>query len=86
MRVFLGGLDSSKGEAAARSMAQGGLQVQPVALHVTDAANIQALRDRVGAVDVLINNASIDYHTDQTTLSADLARVRGTFETNLFGA
>ncbi len=86
MRVLLGARDPSKGEAAARLMAQGGLDVQPVALDVTDAASIQALRDRVGAVDVLVNNAGVDYDTDQTALSADLARVRRTFETNLFGA
>ena len=86
MRVLLGARDPSKGEAAARLMAQGGLDVEAVALDVTDAASIQALRDRVGAVDVLVNNAGVDYDTDQTALSADLARVRRTFETNLFGA
>ncbi len=86
MRVLLGARDPSKGEAAARLMAQGGLDVQAVALDVTDAASIRALRDRVGAVDVLVNNAGVDYDTDQTALSADLARVRGTFETNLVGA
>ncbi len=86
MRVLLGARDPSKGEAAARLMAQGGLDVEAVALDVTDAASIQALRDRVGAADVLVNNAGVDYDTDQTALSADLARVRRTFETNLFGA
>jgi len=86
MRVLLGARDPSKGEAAARLMAQGGLDVEAVALDVTDAASIQALRDRVGAVDVLVNNAGVDYDTDRTALSADLARVRRTFETNLFGA
>ena len=35
---------------------------------------------------MLVNNAGVDYDTDQTPLSADLARVRRTFETNLFGA
>ena len=86
MRVFLGARDPPKGVAAARLMAQGGLDVEAVALDVTDAASIQALRDRVGAVDVLVNNAGVDYDTDQTALSADVARVRRTFETNLFGA
>jgi len=86
MRVFLGARDPPKGVAAARLMAQGGLDVQAVALDVTDAASIQALRDRVSAVDVLVNNAGVDYDTDQTALSADLTRVRRTFETNLFGA
>ncbi len=35
---------------------------------------------------MLINNAGVDYDIDQTVGSADLARVRRLFETNLFGA
>ena len=67
-------------------MARGGFDVEAVALDVTDAASIRALGDQLGAVDVLINNAGVDYDTDQTVVSADLARVRRLFETNLFGA
>jgi NAD(P)-dependent dehydrogenase (short-subunit alcohol dehydrogenase family) len=86
MRVLLGSRDAAKGEAAAREMARGGLDVEAVALDVTDATSIRGLGDRLGAVDVLINNAAVDYDTDQTPIGADLARVRETFETNLFGA
>ena len=86
MRVLLGSRDAAKGEAAAREMARGGLDVEAVALDVTDATSIRGLGDRLGAVDVLINNAGVDYDTDQTPIGADLARVRETFETNLFGA
>jgi NAD(P)-dependent dehydrogenase (short-subunit alcohol dehydrogenase family) len=57
-----------------------------VVLDVTDARTIHALRDRLSAVDVLVNNAGIDYDTDETVLTADLQRVRKIFETNLFGA
>src|SRR5208282_242607 len=86
MRVLLGARDAAKGEAAAREMARDGLDVEAVALDVTDATSIRGLGDRLGAVDVLINNAGVDYDTDQTPIGADLARVRETFETNLFGA
>jgi NAD(P)-dependent dehydrogenase (short-subunit alcohol dehydrogenase family) len=86
LRVLIGARDPAKGEAAALEMARRGFDVEAVALDVTDAASIQALGDKLGAVDVLINNAGVDYDTDQTPISADLARVRRTFEINLFGA
>ncbi len=86
MRVLLGARDRAKGEAAARALIRQGLSVEAVALDVTDQTSIRALGDRLESVDVLVNNAGVDYDTDQTPLSADLARVRRTFETNLFGA
>jgi NAD(P)-dependent dehydrogenase (short-subunit alcohol dehydrogenase family) len=85
MRVLLGARDLAKGEKAAREMTRGGFDVEAVALDVTDAASIRALGDQLRAVDVLINNAGVDYDTDQTVVSADLVRVRRIFETNLFG-
>ena len=39
-----------------------------------------------GSLDALVNNAAIDYDTDQNVLSADLGRVRNAFETNTLGA
>ena len=86
MRVLLGARDPAKGEAAARALSREGLSVEAVALDVTDAASLQALRPRLATVDVLVNNAGVDYDTDETALSADLERVRAIFETNLFGA
>ncbi len=86
MRVLLGARDPAKGEAAARALARDGLSVEAVALDVTNAGVIHALKARLATVDVLVNNAGIDYDTDQATSFADLARVRRIFETNLFGA
>ena len=86
MRVLLGTRDAAKGASAATSLAAGGLDVRTVILDVTDAASIAALGGQLGPVDVLVNNAGVDYDTDQTVLGADLVRVRHTFETNLFGA
>ena len=86
MCVLLGTRDAAKGVSAATSLAADGLDVRAVILDVTDAASIAALGRQLGPVDVLVNNAGVDYDTDQTTLDADLVRVRRTFETNLFGA
>src|SRR5690349_16618303 len=44
------------------------------------------MRDEIGGCDVLVNNAAIDYDTDQRAIHADLDRVRTDLETNLFGA
>src|SRR5271166_3004609 len=86
MRVLLASRDPAKGEAAARALAREGLAVEAVSLDVTEAASIRALHPRLATVDVLVNNAGVDYDTDQRALSADLNRVRKAFETNLFGA
>jgi NAD(P)-dependent dehydrogenase (short-subunit alcohol dehydrogenase family) len=86
MRVLMGARDQAKGEAAAAALAREGGDVESVRLDVADAAQIRALDPRLGAVDVLVNNAGVDYDTDQSALFADLVRVRKTFETNLFGA
>jgi len=86
MRVIIAVRDPNKGEAAARKLADDGLNVEPLELDVTDGARIEALRAPLSRVDVLVNNAGIDYDSDQTALSADLDRVRRIFETNLFGA
>ncbi|MBV9748143.1 MAG: SDR family oxidoreductase [Acetobacteraceae bacterium] len=86
MHVLLAARDLAKGEAAAGVLAAEGITVQAARLDVTDAASVRALAASAGRVDVLVNNAGVDYDTDQTALSADLARVRRTFDTNLFGA
>ncbi|GGV97598.1 short-chain dehydrogenase [Streptomyces gelaticus] len=62
----------------------------PCRLDVTDADDIHAIARRVeeefGRLDVLVNNAAINYDTSQRAVSADLHEVRHTLETNLFGA
>lgn len=59
-------------------------------LDVTDPASIarlaEELRADYGHLDVLVNNAAIDYDTDALASAADLDRVRKAFDTNLFGA
>ena len=56
-----------------------------VRLDVTNQATIDALRDEVDELDVLVNNAAIHYDTYQRTLTADLGVVREALETNTLG-
>ncbi|MFF6883534.1 SDR family oxidoreductase [Streptomyces sp. NPDC012421] len=62
----------------------------PFPLDVTDADDVTALARRVeeefGVLDVLVNNAAINYDTARRAVSVDLDEVRRTLETNLFGA
>ncbi|MET9324623.1 SDR family oxidoreductase [Streptomyces sp. NPDC003038] len=62
----------------------------PCRLDVTDPDDIRVLARRVeeefGRLDVLVNNAAINYDTDQQAVSTDLDKVHHTLETNLFGA
>jgi NAD(P)-dependent dehydrogenase (short-subunit alcohol dehydrogenase family) len=47
---------------------------------------VEGTLGRFERLDVLVNNAAIDYDTDARALTADLARVRRALDTNLFGA
>jgi NAD(P)-dependent dehydrogenase (short-subunit alcohol dehydrogenase family) len=60
--------------------------VRAVRLDVTDQATVGALRREVGELDVLVNNAAIDYDTWESVLTADLDVVREALETNTLGA
>lgn len=86
MHVLIGARDLAKGEAAAADVGHG---AQAIALDVADDASIatafETIRARFGKLDVLVNNAGVDYDTDQRAGSADLERVRWAFAVNLFG-
>jgi len=83
MQVLLGARDPAKGETSAAALAREDLDVRAVHLDVTDPASVESLTQ---PMDVLVNNAGVDYDTDQAALTADLSRVRRTCEVNLFGA
>lgn len=89
-RVVLGSRDLAKGAQAAAALAETGLDVIPVELDVTDPATLTRLAGRLeaeaGHVDVLVNNAAIDYDSWQQATAADLDVVREAIETNLIGA
>jgi NAD(P)-dependent dehydrogenase (short-subunit alcohol dehydrogenase family) len=86
MRVLLGARDPAKGKVAADTQAREGIVVQTV-IHGRDGCGERQRRCRASRFDhVLVNNAGVDYDTDQTALAADLVRVRRILETNLLGA
>jgi NAD(P)-dependent dehydrogenase (short-subunit alcohol dehydrogenase family) len=83
--VVLGSRDPAKGRAAAA-----GLDVRVCALDVADDASVVAaarwVREELGRVDVLVNNAAILYDSGARAVTADLDTVHRALETNLFGA
>ena len=85
--VVLGSRDASRGERAAAHL---GGSVVARELDVSDQQSVDLaaswVRKTFGRCDVLVNNAAIDYDTDARASTADLARVRRAFETNVFGA
>ena len=88
--VVLGARDPEKGARTAERLGALPGRILVYSLDVADEASVAAAADRVrhdlGHVDVLINNAAVDYDTDQRALDADLTRVRQDLETNLLGA
>jgi NAD(P)-dependent dehydrogenase (short-subunit alcohol dehydrogenase family) len=87
--VVLTARDLGAAERAARSLSPAG-PVLPCRLDVTDAGSIAAaatlVERELGRADVLVNNAAIDYDTDQRAARADLDRVARDLDTNLMGA
>jgi len=84
MTVVIGARDTQRREEAAKA-----LQVESVALDVTDAASVQAaakeIEERFGQLDVLVNNAAITGGSYATPSQTGLDLVRQVFETNVFG-
>ncbi|MDE3104282.1 MAG: SDR family oxidoreductase [Acidobacteriota bacterium] len=91
MTVLLGSRDAARGEAAAAPLRAAGLDVRPVKLDVTSAADRAAVAAHIaqefGRLDVLVNNAGVSLEgadwTNRTSTTTEEA-LRGTFETNLF--
>jgi NAD(P)-dependent dehydrogenase (short-subunit alcohol dehydrogenase family) len=79
---------AESGQQAVSKLAKYG----PVVYHqldVTDTASIARVAEFIereyGRLDILINNAGINYDTWQQAVNADLQEVRQTLETNLLG-
>jgi NAD(P)-dependent dehydrogenase (short-subunit alcohol dehydrogenase family) len=83
--------DPDRGRAAAEDLrARDGVEVDVVRLDVTDPDSCWGAADEVrdlrGRVDVLVNNAAIDYDLGERASSADLPVVAEALDTNLLGA
>jgi NAD(P)-dependent dehydrogenase (short-subunit alcohol dehydrogenase family) len=87
--VLLTARDAVKAGAAARKLGNVGT-VEPVLLDVADAPSIEKaaaeVASRYGYLDVLVNNAGINYDTWETVENADIeGTVQETIRTNLLG-
>ena len=82
--------DAAQAEAAAEELSAGGGTVHGRRLDVTDGGSVDRLardvEDEFERLDVLVNNAGVAIDGGQTGIAPDLAVVRDTLETNLFGA
>lgn len=90
VHTLLAGRDRAKAVDAALKLQAEGLPVEAIELDVTDAASLSAAADAVtqkhGKLDILINNAGIfidDYAKPPSEQSLDAWRT--TFDTNVFG-
>ncbi len=80
------GANRGIGVEVCRQLAARGSRVLLGARDLADPDAPARLRDDVGRVDALVNNAGVHYDTWQGALDADWPIVREAFETNLFGA
>src|SRR2546421_8414366 len=77
-------------QLAAEALAKDGLPVSAHQLDVTDPASVvRVMADTsytYGRLDVLVNNAAVAIDRGQAASTADLEKVRATFDVNLMGA
>lgn len=87
-RVVIGEPSEDRLEAAARALAEAGIETATTALDVRDPGSVEAFADfawaRFGSVDVVINNAGVAAGLKPVT-ELPLDRVRGLFDVNVFG-
>jgi NAD(P)-dependent dehydrogenase (short-subunit alcohol dehydrogenase family) len=88
--VYVGCRDETNGAGAIRKLNE--LGVTNVALLTIDVADInsvrqakQELESKIGALDILINNAGIAGDQTQDFVSGDIDNLRKIFDTNFFG-
>jgi NAD(P)-dependent dehydrogenase (short-subunit alcohol dehydrogenase family) len=90
LRVALTARDRSAGERALRELGESEKRAIAVRMDVTDTKSIAAARraieDRLGPVDVVVNNAAILLHESSDVLAIPIDAYRETFAANLFGA
>jgi NAD(P)-dependent dehydrogenase (short-subunit alcohol dehydrogenase family) len=87
--VILSARSAERGEQAVSSLAEKGLKVEFLLLDTADENSIQRaareLKQRIKALNVLVNNAAILDTWEGTILDANAANLRDTFVTNVIG-
>ena len=90
LRVVLTGRDEAATHRALDALGAAGKNALVARLDVTDPASIAAARrtaeERLGPVDVVVNNAAVLLHENDGLLSIPRDAFRATFDTNVFGA
>jgi NAD(P)-dependent dehydrogenase (short-subunit alcohol dehydrogenase family) len=90
MHVLVAARDLDAARSLASSLREAGRHADAVQLDIASddsvASAFAAVRSVADHIDILVNNAATDYDEDQDAVSADLARVKRTLDTNLFGA
>jgi NAD(P)-dependent dehydrogenase (short-subunit alcohol dehydrogenase family) len=90
LRVVLTGRDEAATRRALEALGAAGKNALAVRLDVTDPASIAAARrtteERLGPVDVVVNNAAVLVQENDSPLSIPRDAFRATFDTNVFGA
>jgi len=86
----MGSRDLKKGTEAAGRLMDAGLNVQALALDVTQEASVRAtealIRSKHGRLDALVNNAGVYLkQKENSALRVPESDLKETFETNLFG-
>jgi NAD(P)-dependent dehydrogenase (short-subunit alcohol dehydrogenase family) len=88
-KVWLGARDAGRGMAAEQELRAEGLDVQWLALDVTQDDSVAAAAKTVAAegpgLDVLVNNAGIAINYELPPSEQHLADIRATYEVNVFG-
>ncbi len=88
MNVYLGSRDEGRGRAAVELLRSEGCEVDLLILDVSDETSVSAARERTekdGGLDLLVNNAAIYIDEGERALEVDIAKIRETLETNLYG-
>lgn len=89
MHVVMGSRDMVKGESVAAALRQKGLNVEAIQLDVTNATSIeqtrQAIQQKHGRLDVLVNNAAILIDETSNILRLPIETMRETMEANFYG-
>jgi NAD(P)-dependent dehydrogenase (short-subunit alcohol dehydrogenase family) len=90
LRVAFAGRDEQALHRVVRDLGPESERAMAVRMDITDTASItrarQAVADRFGDVDVLVNNAAVLESEHDEVLSTPADAYRRTFETNVFGA
>jgi NAD(P)-dependent dehydrogenase (short-subunit alcohol dehydrogenase family) len=90
IRVILGSRDAAKGAAAAGELAAAGLSVEARHLDVASVQSIREcmawIRNDVGRLDVLVNNAGVMLEDADDDPLEELEIIRDTMQTNVYGA